>query len=135
MLYFASQLILVLIKHCFNREIAWLDNWIDCCLTASEQYFSYIHSPNTSHSLTSSVFESFRTDITCPCWSVVVYHIRDTKIVSSNPDHGEVYSIQHCDTVFQWLATGLSGFLWVLSFPPPIKLTVTIWLKYCWNWR
>jgi hypothetical protein len=22
-----------------------------------------------------------------------------------------------------------------LRFPPPIKLTATIWLKYCWKWR
>ena len=29
-----------------------------------------------------------------------------TKIVSSNPVHDEVYSIQHCDKVCQWLATG-----------------------------
>ena len=106
MLYFASQLVLGLIKYCFNREIAWLDNWIDCCLTSSEQYFSYMHAPNTSHSLTSSVFESLRTDITCPCWSIVVYHIRDTKSLSSNPDNGEVYSIQHYVIKFVWLATG-----------------------------
>ena len=31
-----------------------------------------------------------------------------------------------CDKVCQWLATGL----W---FSPPIKLTATVWLKYCWN--
>ena len=40
-----------------------------------------------------------------------------TKIVSSNPTHGEVHSIQH-------YVTGL----W---FPPPIKQTATIQLKYC----
>jgi hypothetical protein len=28
-----------------------------------------------------------------------------------------------------------SGFLQVLRFPPPIKLTVTIWMKYCWKWH
>jgi hypothetical protein len=28
----------------------------------------------------------------------------------------------------------VSGFLRVLRFPPPIKLTATIWLKYCWKW-
>ena len=26
--------------------------------------------------------------------------------MSSNPAHGEVYPIQHCDKVCQWLATG-----------------------------
>jgi len=29
----------------------------------------------------------------------------------------------------------VGGFLRVLWFPPPIKLTATIWLKYCWKWR
>jgi hypothetical protein len=33
-----------------------------------------------------------------------------------------------CDKVCQWLTTGQ----WL---PPPIKLTATIQLKYCWNWR
>jgi hypothetical protein len=27
------------------------------------------------------------------------------------------------------------GFLRVLRFQPPIKLTATIYLKYCWKWR
>jgi len=27
------------------------------------------------------------------------------------------------------------GFPRVLQFPPAIKLTVTIYLKYCWKWR
>jgi len=38
-----------------------------------------------------------------------------TKVGSSHPTHGEVYSIQHCVIKF------ISGFLWVLRFPPPIK--------------
>jgi len=29
----------------------------------------------------------------------------------------------------------VGGFFRVLRFPPPIKLTVTISLKYCWKWR
>ena len=37
------------------------------------------------------------------------------------------------DKVCQWLET--SRFLQVLHFPPPIKLTATIYLKYCWKWR
>jgi hypothetical protein len=32
-----------------------------------------------------------------------------------------------CDKGYQWLAVGL----W---FSPPIKLTATIYLKYCWKW-
>ena len=56
-----------------------------------------------------------------------------TKIVSSNPAHGEVYSIQHY--VIKFIFSDLpqvGGFLWVLRFPPPEKkLTATILLKYC----
>jgi hypothetical protein len=33
-----------------------------------------------------------------------------------------------CDNVCWWLAIGW----W---FPPPIKLTATMQLKYCWQWR
>jgi hypothetical protein len=44
-----------------------------------------------------------------------------TKIVNSNPVHGEVYSIKFVSDLRQ-----VCGFLWVLRFPPPIKLTATI---------
>ena len=29
----------------------------------------------------------------------------------------------------------VGGFLWILRFPPPIKLTATIWLTYYWKWH
>ena len=53
-----------------------------------------------------------------------------TKVVSSNPTHGEVYTIQHVINVVSDLWQ-VSGFLRVLWLPPPIKLTATIYLKYC----
>jgi hypothetical protein len=37
-----------------------------------------------------------------------------------------------CDKFFSDLGH-VSGFLRVLRFPPPIKLTATIYLKYCWK--
>ena len=46
-----------------------------------------------------------------------------TTNVSSNPIHGEVYSVQYYVIKF------VSDFLWVLWFPPPIKLTANIYLK------
>ena len=49
-----------------------------------------------------------------------------TKVVSSNPVHGEVYSIQHYVIKFVSDLRQVGGFLWVLRFPPPIKLTATI---------
>ena len=47
------------------------------------------------------------------------------KVVSSNPVHGEVYSIQ------QYVIKFVSDFIRVLLFPPLKKLTATIYLKYC----
>ena len=48
-----------------------------------------------------------------------------TKVVNSNPFHGEVCSIRHNVINF------VGGFLLVLRFPPPLKLTAMIELKYC----
>ena len=48
------------------------------------------------------------------------------KVVSSNPVHGEVYSIQHYVIKFVGYLRQVGGFLWVFRFPPPIKL-------YSWN--
>ena len=48
-----------------------------------------------------------------------------TKIVSLNPIYGKVYSIQHYVIKFVSDLQQVSGFLWVLRFPPPIKLTTT----------
>jgi len=58
-----------------------------------------------------------------------------TKVVSSNPAHGEVYSIQHYVIKFVSDLRQIRGFLRVLRFPPAIKLTATISLKYFWKWR
>jgi hypothetical protein len=54
-----------------------------------------------------------------------------TYVVSSNPVHGEVYSIQHYVIKFVNTLRQVGGFLQVLLFPPPIKLTATTLLKYC----
>ena len=49
-----------------------------------------------------------------------------TKVVSLTPVHGEVYSIQHYVIKFVSDLRQVGGFLRVLRFPPPIKLTATI---------
>jgi hypothetical protein len=49
-----------------------------------------------------------------------------TNVVSSNPAHGEVYSIQQNVIKFVCDLWQVGGFLWVLRFPPPIKLIATI---------
>ena len=45
-----------------------------------------------------------------------------TNVVSSNPVHGQVYSIQHYVVKFVSDLRQVGGFL---RFPPPIKLTAT----------
>jgi len=47
-----------------------------------------------------------------------------TKVVCSNPAHGEMYSI-HDVVKFLSDLRQVDGFLRVLRFPPPIKLTAT----------
>ena len=54
-----------------------------------------------------------------------------TTVVSSNPVHGEVYSIQHYVIKYSSDLQQVSDFLVVLRFPPLIKLTARIRLKYC----
>ena len=49
-----------------------------------------------------------------------------TNVVSLNPVHGEVYSIQHYVIKFFNDLRQIGDFLRVLLFPPPIKLTATI---------
>ena len=58
-----------------------------------------------------------------------------TKVVSSNPAHCELYSIQHFVIKFANDLPQVDGFLWVLRLLPLIKLTTTIKFKYCWKWR
>ena len=48
------------------------------------------------------------------------------KVASSNPDHGELYSIQHYVMKFVNDLRQVDRFPRVLRFPPPIKLTSTI---------
>jgi hypothetical protein len=43
-----------------------------------------------------------------------------TKVVSSNPVHGEVYSIQHYVIMFVSDLRQIGGFIRELWFPPPI---------------
>jgi hypothetical protein len=49
-----------------------------------------------------------------------------TKVVSSNPSHGEVYSIHDYVIKFVSDLRWVGGFLRVLLSPPPIKLTAMI---------
>ena len=61
-------------------------------------------------------------DLQLPMQSVPI----TTEVVSSNPIHGKVYSMQHYVIKFVSDLRQIGGFLLVLRFPPPIKLTATI---------
>ena len=49
-----------------------------------------------------------------------------SKVVSSNPVHGEMYSIQHYMIKFDSDLRQIGDFLRVLRFPTPVNLTDTI---------
>jgi hypothetical protein len=49
-----------------------------------------------------------------------------TDVVSSNPTHGEVYSMQHYVIKFVSDLRQVGAFLQVLLLPPPIKLAATL---------
>ena len=50
-------------------------------------------------------------------------------IVSLNPAYGEVYSMQHYAIKFVSYLRQVSGFLWVLWFPPTIPPSIRIILE------
>ena len=58
-------------------------------------------------------------DLQLPMQSVPI----TTNVVSSNPAHGELYSIQYYVIKFVSDLWQIGGFPQVLPFPPPIKLT------------
>jgi hypothetical protein len=49
--------------------------------------------------------------------------------MSSSPVHGQVFSIQHYLIKFVSDLRQVGGFLRVLQFPPPIKLTATVYIS------
>jgi hypothetical protein len=61
-------------------------------------------------------------DLQLPMQSVPI----TAKVMSLNPTHGEVFSIQHYMIKFVSDFLQIGGFLLILRFPPSIKLTVTI---------
>jgi hypothetical protein len=63
----------------------------------------------------------WRLDLQLPVQSLSI----TTKVVSLNPSHGEVYSIQ------RYVIKIVSDFLWLLRFTPPIKQTAMN--RYSWN--
>jgi len=65
---------------------------------------------------------AWNLDLQLPVQSVPII----SKVVSSNLAHDDVYSIQHYVIKFVSDLRQVGGFLRVLRFHPPIKLTATI---------
>jgi hypothetical protein len=53
--------------------------------------------------------------------------VQSVPIISISPVHGDVHSIQHYVIKFVSDLRQVGGFLHVLLFPSPIKLTATVW--------
>ena len=70
------------------------------------------------------IFSGSRHDCNAVGLQLLVQSVPNTtKVVSLNPTHVEVYSIQLNVIKFISDLQQVCGFLWVLRFPPPIKLT------------
>jgi hypothetical protein len=70
---------------------------------------------------------TFNQNLTQPVGRIQIrHHHQVTCKGPSNPAHDEVYSIQHYVMEFVSDLRQICGFLWVLRFPPPIKLNATI---------
>ena len=78
--------------------------------------------------------QCFKT--TCPIIYVIIECFPSSALISFapfmnlNPSHCEVYSIEHYVINYISELWQVGGFFRVLRFPPPIKLTATILLKY-----
>jgi hypothetical protein len=59
-------------------------------------------------------------------FAINAYHHITTKVASSNPAHGEMYSIQRYVIKLVSYLRQVGGFFMVPRFPLPIKLTATI---------
>ena len=64
----------------------------------------------------------WQLDLQLPVQSVPI----TIKVVSSNPVHGKVYSIQYYAIKIVSNLRQVRGFLWIFRFPPPIKLIFMI---------
>ena len=109
-----------------------------CIVTGLKSYCFHLSRYQASHVLPVS-FRSRSSGSGIPHWSirgrdrmVVGFTITyqsvtiTTKVVSLNPVHREVYLLQHFVIKFVNDLRQVDGFLRVLRFPPPIKLTTTI---------
>jgi len=80
------------------------DSSLKLLVTKCLQWHCYEYCPNYYWGRHGHMLDGFTT-----IYTIRAYH----QVVSLNPAHVEVYSIQH----YVWQ---VGGFLWTLQFPPPI---------------
>jgi hypothetical protein len=80
----------------------------------------HIHVPIAKRPLTYSI----GAVVVIIVWSLDLQLPMQSVHITTNS--GEVYSIQHYVIQFVSTLRQVGGFLWVLRFPPPIKLNATI---------
>ena len=97
------------------------------CITILWFLHTIRHYANYSHFLLSSYIVLFVLIVFGNVYRAPVQPVPiNTKVMSSSPVHGEVYSIQHYVIKFLSNLWQVGGFLRLLRFPPSIKLTPTI---------
>jgi hypothetical protein len=102
-------------RHCWPHPNLWIFCWRLLCKIQSRIHLETNHS---SWNCRKSDLSYCLNDKDLNRWS--------TNVVSSNPARGEMYSIEHHVIKFVSDLRQVNGFLQVLRFPPPIKLTAMI---------
>ena len=119
--------------HCYNVErylfSLWY-SWIISQFGVKQQSFTYPlfqKEQGQSWSWSNSIYSSIYSYLCNQCLSPLTLWVRF-------PLRQGVLDTTLCDKVCQWSTSG-RWFSPVLGIPPPIKLTATIYLQYCWKWR
>ena len=134
LLFCRSSLIVLHFCECYPFSLYFV---LSICLVMLEIICRYIGSQesDSGHLVTGCFSSPLRTVVDVIAWQLYLQlPIQPVPITSntasSNPAYSEVYLIQHCVIQFVSDLQQAGGFLCVLRFPPPIKLTATKQLKY-----
>ena len=122
--YFLNIFIFIILLFNSTSDNQWISTII--CFPIYESDYLFFNTPNTITTYRDCCVDRMVVGFTSqlPVQSMPI----TSKVVSSNPAHDEVYSIQHYVIKFVIDLRQVNGFLRVLWFPPSIKL------KYCWKW-
>ena len=105
----------------FNGFISWVWRGAKCSISLPHicGFVLYIY---CYFFITNIIISVGVVDLQLPVQSVPI----TTKVMNSNPVYDDVYLIQHYVIKFVSELPQVGGFLRILQFPPPIKLTAMI---------